>query len=79
MLTIMRKYTIGVHPNYSEEIENKLKDLNISITKTNYNGWKFHGVELIKKYYDCMSDEEEMDILIEYLQLEFKGTASIIY
>lgn len=79
MLNIMRKYTIGVHPNHSEEIENKLKDLNISIMGAKCHGQMFCGVELIKKYYDCMSTEEEMEALIEYLQLKFNGIASIIY
>lgn len=79
MLTIMRKYTIGVHPNSSEEVENKLKGLNISITRTDYHSMMFGGVEMIKKYYDCISTEEEMSKLIEYLQLNFKGVASIIY
>lgn len=70
---------MGVHPNNSEEIENKLKDLNISITEINYRGRMFGDVELVKKYYDCVSTEEEMDNLIEYLQLKFKGIAGIIY
>ena len=79
MLTIMRKYTIGILPNSSEEVENKLKDLNISITRTDYHSVMFGDVELIKKYYDCISTEEEMTKLIEYFQLNFGGIASIIY
>lgn len=79
MLEIMRKYTIGVFPRWVSDIEDKLKELNVSIQKTDYYRTTILGKEIGKVYFDCMSDEDTMDNLIKYLQLSFEGRASIIY
>lgn len=79
MLTIMRKYTIGVFERDVSDIKSKIEEFNISIQRIGHHGTTIKGREIIKIYFDCMSDEEEMDKLIEYLQLSFKGFASIIF
>ena len=79
MLTIMRKYTIGVYERDASDIKSKIEEFNVSIQRIDHHGMNIKGREIIKIYFDCMSNEEEMDKLIEYLQLSFKGFASIIF
>lgn len=79
MLTIMRKFTIGVSERDASDIKRIIEEFDISIQQIDHHGITIRGKEIIKIYFVCMSDEEDMDKLIEYLQLSFKGFASIIY
>lgn len=79
MLCINRKYTVSVGLPLENELVAKLNEFGISITNKRYYGTTFHGHDIMKVYFECMSNEDEMDALIEYLQLSFKGMASIIF
>lgn len=79
MLFIMRTYTIGVSERVASDVKSKIEEFNISIQRIDRHGETINGMEFIKIYFVCMSSEEEMDKLIEYLQLSFKGYASIIF
>lgn len=83
MITITRKYEIGCTYKNKEFVEKKLNEFGISVhrIKTNSNSINnILGREICSVYFQCTSSEEEMDDLIEYFQLKYRGCdVSIIY
>lgn len=79
MLIISRKYEIGVSLPRASEVETKIKNFGISIIKTDYYTTSIFKKEVTKVYFKCISDEETMDKLIEDLQLNFTGVATITF
>lgn len=79
MLTIRRRFTLGVHESQVETIKEKLKEFEISIDRPRYHGTTICDKVLGKFYFDCFCDEERMKKLINYLETDFKSRASIIF
>lgn len=80
MITITRKYEIGCHYKNKEFMEKKLNEFGIDVIGIKPFNTKVLGRDMISIYFQCMSSEEEMDKLIEYFQLKYKGyDVSIIY
>lgn len=79
MLFIRRKFTLSIRIESLEFIENKMKEFNIDWYRRKFYEPPIKQIKIIKVYYSCMADEEDMDKFIEYLQLEYKGFASITF
>lgn len=79
MLFIRRKFTLGIDIRSLEIIETKMKEFNIDWYRKKFYEPPIKQIKIIKVYYECTASEDDMDKLIEYLQLEFKGLASITF
>lgn len=79
MFIVSRKYTIGTHPWCSSQVESILKKFDIQVEKVKSYTTTLLGHEIVKLYYECLSDEETMDNLIAYFQTNFDGYADITF
>jgi len=78
MLSIRRKFTLGVSPNADAIISSKLEELQISSRRQIYIG-KLGKTEIPRLYFDCTGDEDKYSDLVLYLKGEYNGFASITY
>ena len=80
MLAIMRNFRLGFPIDRTNEIEAKLKELKIHITRTmEPYRYEFEGEHRIKLYMECFGQEENLLALMDYLTNEFSGIASVTY
>ena len=79
MLIINRKFTLGINASHLKELENKLKEFQISTIKYHYYETIILNKKVEKIYIDCLENDEKIEKLINYLKMEFEGYASITF
>jgi hypothetical protein len=79
LLFITRKFTIGIQPNCDNVIAIKLEEFDITVETSHLYKTKVLGKPVEKLYITCICSDEKLNKLIDYLQNDFEGIASIQY
>ena len=79
MFVVNRRYTIGTFERYYSEVESILNTFRVTTIKHSSYETMLLGKNMRNVYFECVSEEEVMDRLIEYFQTKFDGYASITF
>lgn len=79
MVTIVKKMTIGIRPQYSKELDKLLNQLGLFPTKTEFYETKVMEHRLCGYYVEVLCNEYEEEKLLYCLNNEFKYNVTVKY
>lgn len=80
MVTIMKRMTIGIELQYSNDLDKLLNDLGLCPAKTRFLETEdFMGHRLCKYYVEVLCNEHEAEKLLYCLNNEFEHDVTLTY
>lgn len=79
MLLNLKKFTVSVSEPGFIYLENKIKELDISPITIEYCKVRVDNYTVAKVYYKCMENPDTINKLMDYLENDYTGIATIIF
>lgn len=79
MVTINRKFTVSVSDRHYSEVKSIINKFPIVITKVDSYEETIVGITIRRIYFECISEEEMMDRLVEYFQTKFDKNVNVTF